>query len=102
MYYRIIDFVNADYEVVLWTRTYNIQKITPCGVWIYDQYYSKRRFILNTSRKRYALPTIEEAKESYRQRKLKQISILDSQLNNARACLDALYANEINKPFNFV
>ena len=96
MYYRIVEFIQED-GITLWTYTYNAVSHTPKGVWIYDQYYLRRRFILHNARKRYALPTIEEAKEAYKHRKIRQISILTAQLENAKASLD-----EIDKSFRFL
>ena len=95
MYYRIVEFLQED-GITLWAHTYNVVKQTPKGVWIYDQYCLRRRFVLNSARKRYALPTIKEAKESYRERKLCQIAILDRQLNTAKTCLDYIQDTDKN------
>lgn len=50
-----------------------VLKVTPCGVWIDE--YGRRKFILLTATKRFALPTIAQAKASFIARKHKQIAI---------------------------
>jgi hypothetical protein len=72
---------------------------TPCGWWIsedktYDwkadrkyrvlQLGSQPHWVSKTSRKKYAYPTRKEALESFLARKMRQISILDFQVQGAR------------------
>ena len=76
-------------------------KETPRGYWIsYDPYYNnkdihfigeRKRWVSKTSRKRFAYPTREEAKVSFKARKAHQIKILTYQLHNAKEA--AVYAD---------
>lgn len=61
---------------------------TRCGVRLTDG-----KFILKQARKRFACPTKEEAMESFKRRKIVQISILKAQLRSAELDL-ALHMNE--------
>lgn len=66
---------------------------TPKGVWIRTQerrWYcdEKLKFVLRGSRKRWACPTVEEAKVSYHERKRAQVRILRARLANAEAHRD--------------
>lgn len=61
---------------------------TRCGVRLTDG-----KFILKQARKRFACPTKEEALESFKRRKIVQISILKAQLRSAELDL-ALHMNE--------
>jgi hypothetical protein len=59
---------------------------TPKGVWL-D--YCGKRFVLDSSRKRFACPTVEEAEESFIARKTRQLSILNKQAANVRRAMEA-------------
>lgn len=65
-----------------------VDKITPKGVWVQEgkpgEFISGRRFVLNSSHKRYAVPTKEAALQSLMARKSRQAAILEKQLNSAR------------------
>jgi hypothetical protein len=61
---------------------------TPKGIWL--NYYGKKRLVLDASRKRFACPTLEQAKESFRMRKARQLKILRRQIANAEAALAAV------------
>ena len=63
---------------------YPVQKRTPCGAW------ANSRFIRLTALKRYACNTEEEAIESFRTRKTRQISILSHRLREAEEELQLL------------
>ena len=79
----------------VWERTLKLVKETPCGYWIggdYSYMGEGVRWVSKTSRKRYAYPTREEAWESYRARKERQVIILQAKLKKAKACLQK--ANE--------
>lgn len=73
-------------------RKYRIARVTPCGVWI-DTSYSfgdpvGDKFILLSANKRFACPTLEEAAESFKARKRRQIQILSTQLKRVQTALD--------------
>ena len=68
------------------TQEFKVVKHTPKGVWI--ESYGMPRFVLDGSRKRYACPTLQEAKESFQARKKTQIRILKAQLNRAQRALE--------------
>jgi hypothetical protein len=58
---------------------YRVTKRTPKGAWIEGD-----KFVLLSARKKYACETIEEAIESFRQRKKRQIKLLETQLRKAK------------------
>ena len=63
-------------EPVIELRTYKVLKETPHGYWIdWTFLLHDRKWVSKTSRKRFAHPTIEEAKESFLTRKKYQLRI---------------------------
>lgn len=88
VWYRFEDYLVDDYSwkcrVVL--RRFPVVKKTPCGVWL-DLGLSCKRWVNQTAFKRFACPTIEEAKESFIARKKRAISIYRSRLRQAEAAL---------------
>ncbi len=86
---------------------YPVIKYTKCGAWI-AMYWTEyphlptpykptgqyiiddRKFVNLGATKRFALPTLEEAVESYRARKAKQIRIYSARIKGAEEHLDAL------------
>lgn len=64
---------------------YRVAKETPCGVWL--DTFAGRRFVLRDARKRWACPTKEEALESFRARKERQLKILRAQVRHVEECL---------------
>lgn len=83
-----------DHDVMV-LETFNVLKRTPRGAWIYDTDRRKRRFILDDSKKRFAYPTKDEAKTSFLARKARQVGILEAQLKNIRASIQALNEDRI-------
>lgn len=79
-YYRF------DYNQYMILHKYNVIKHTKCGVWL-DTGYGGKRFVLSGARKRYALPTLEEAKKSFRARKEKQLKILKAQVQKIESAI---------------
>ncbi len=77
-------------EPFLTLHEYTVLKHTPCGVWLSAGDYGLPRFVLRDARKRFACPTKEEAAESFRARKAKEIRILRRQIANAEAALALL------------
>ncbi len=63
--------------------SYSVVKRTLKGVWISLGWGSKDKFILNGARKRWAYPTKEEALESFRIRKRRQIMHCNDMIDNA-------------------
>lgn len=67
-------------EVV--TRKYRVVKVTPCGVWL-----DIGRFVRNGTRKQFAHPTMEGARESFAARKRRQAEIYEARAHRARRAL---------------
>jgi hypothetical protein len=69
-----------------WVSLHEVPVIrrTPKGAWLNA---GRPRFVLLESRKRYACPTPEEAWESWRKRKERQLIILRSQLDHVTEAL---------------
>lgn len=86
-YYRYEEVLTGHPRVTIYLRVYNVIKHTPCGVWIELPYGMGKRFILNYARKRYALPTKEEALKSFRARKQRQVEIYRAKLEIAELAL---------------
>jgi len=86
-YYRVEPYYDESYPVYkLIYYVYSVIKETPKGVWIRCS-YQRKRFILNTSRKKYAYPSKEEALYSFIKRKERQIKILSRKLSDAEDLL---------------
>ena len=70
---------------------FEITKRTPKGAWVklygWDH---KEKFVLLTARKQYACETLEEAKQSFRMRKRRQIKILTAQLEHVKLALQQI------------
>lgn len=77
MYSGIHEFKLNEYPVIKETR---------CGVWI-DIDYDRKKFINLHAHKKWACETEEEALEQFKHRKLRQIKILNGQLDFARIAL---------------
>jgi hypothetical protein len=90
--YRYYDHWTGTDRVDVYLHSFYVYKETPNGWWIND--YGKKRWVSKTSRKKFAYPTIEQAKESFKYRKERQMKILDSQIKKARLALLAPLPNE--------
>jgi hypothetical protein len=66
-------------------RKFPVLKHTPKGAWING--WRGRRFVLRDARKRYACPTLEEAKESFIARKKRQAGIYRARLRDAEEAI---------------
>ena len=86
--YRYDSYYSSEYSVTLYCKEYRIIKETPRGHWV-EIGFSSKRFVLKDARKRFACSTKEEALESFRARKRRQIGILRHQLRLAEAALKA-------------
>lgn len=67
------------------TSKFMVLKHTPKGVWL--DIIGGRRWVSRESHKRFACPTLEEARESFRARKARQIRILRKQISNIEHAL---------------
>jgi hypothetical protein len=98
-YYRFEDYlqgtggydIHGEWEpglayVALRLQTFPVLKHTPKGVWIRDS-GGARRFIFHIWRKRYALPSIDEAKTSFLRRKERQAGIYEARAKSARTAI---------------
>ena len=90
-------YYNQGIDVVL--EKFKLLKETPAGYWIIPEYQDPveplvmfkdtwyRKWISKTSRKRFAYPTKEEALDSFKMRKKRQIPILEGQLDCVKEAL---------------
>lgn len=62
-------------------------KRTHCGAWVGYSEHDKKFINLNWN-KRYALPTIDEARDSYRARKRREIALMEGRATLARRALE--------------
>lgn len=89
----------SELDVVV-LREFKIIKHTKCGFWIAKSHWSyqwtgSKKFVLSTGRKRFAYPSEPEARESFLQRKRRQIAILTARLEDIEASVKALNENRI-------
>ena len=72
-------------ELVVHVRKLKVLRHTPKGAWLVGLQYGEGnpRFVLRDCKRRFACPTIEEATESFRQRKLRQAQILRARADTA-------------------
>ncbi len=88
-FYRYVDTRTSNGVTVV-CYTYNLGKETPKGYWIgscngpFNTWYTKI-WVSKTARKRYAYPDKEQARVSFRERKARQVKILQAQLTRALA-----------------
>lgn len=80
------------YKLELFLSEYDVVKRTPKGVWIGTECLSGQKprlekFILLTAYKKWGCLTKEEALESFKARKKKQIKMLNAQLAQAQKAL---------------
>lgn len=97
--YEIVAYEDGP-RIFLWK--FNLVKETPKGYWISmgkNDYKSKDRWVSKTSKKRYAYPTLEEAKVSFRARTKRRISILEAQVRHCQLAL-GIFEKENFKPTN--
>ena len=71
---------------------YRVLKLTPKGAWL-NMGYPEKRFVLKDANKRFACPTVEEAKASYIARKRKQIRIYTARITSAQRGIEILENN---------
>jgi len=90
-YFRIDGYEDA------FMFAYRILRKTPKGVWIKTEWNKPDKFILNSARKRWAYPTRELARNSYRIRKERQICHCNDMINAANAGLVAVGFKAIDR-----
>ena len=69
-------------------ETFKVTKHTKCGVWL--ETWKGPKFVNKSSHKQFACPTREAAIDSFRRRKLVQLRILTSQIENCKAQIFAI------------
>lgn len=84
-----------DGEVRINMRELPIIRETKCGAWVDD--YGQPRFILYDTKKKYAGRTPEEALESFKAKKQRQLSILAAQHDRIKRTLDMLERGVMNE-----
>lgn len=84
-FYRFQELRYSGSVVMLARHEYPVISETACGVWL--DVLGRKRFVRTDARKRFACPTEDEAMESFRARKRRQIRILRHQLAAAEAAL---------------
>lgn len=77
-----------DFHTQLNLHAYIIRSVTPCGRTIKADNGNGYRFISKTTNKQFALPSIEQAVESYIARKKKQAAIYEARAQKARMCIE--------------
>ena len=89
IFYRICDSVYCgDGYSNVRARVVNFVSVkeTPCGHWIRaTKFFGKKRWVSNTTTKRYAYPTVEEAMQNWKRRKEVHVNILEAKLSQAKA-----------------
>jgi hypothetical protein len=69
-------------------RKYKVIKKTKCGYWIkLFSCFDDKKWVSKNSKKRFAYPTKQEAMNSFKFRKKRQIEILEDKLKKAREAL---------------
>ena len=84
----------TDHCGVVLKSSYHVTKRTPCGAWIYMS-AGKKKFILNTAKKRFAIADLEEAKASFLARKRRQLGILRAQIAGIETAVTAIQEGRI-------
>lgn len=99
IWYRLRDYY-TEYGTTIELEKFYVVKETPCGVWVKSQYapqwfsyeeLKKHRYLKwvhNTTTKKHCYPTLKEAIHSFKKRKIRQASILNSQLRQVQTVLD--------------
>lgn len=87
------DFISTGHIVKIRVDQYLVVKHTPKGVWL-DLGWRKR-FVLRDSRKQFACPTLELARDSFIARKQRQICILKGNLKDAEDALRIAQTKEL-------
>lgn len=84
-YYRYDNLLTTG-GVSVYLTEFTLVKKTPKGAWI--ESFGLKRFVRDEAHKQFACPTKEQALESFRARKKRQIKILTKQLELAKRALE--------------
>lgn len=85
-YYRYYDS-GGEY---VYLHAFRVLRRTPKGVWVETEGYPRyERFVLDSGRRRFCYPTLEEAWASFLKRKERQLLILSAQHDTVAKLLDA-------------
>ena len=83
-------------DMKLYLHKIPVVRHTPRGVRLQDSSYPDgTRFVRREATKRYACPTIEEAKASFRARKLRQKAIHLARADQAQRAIDLIEGNKL-------
>ena len=82
-------------NIFICIKTYRIIKQTAKGVWIEN--YNSKKFVLLTGRKRFAYPTKEEAINSLKCRKQRQLQIIKGMERIANNIIQQIEQKDINE-----
>jgi hypothetical protein len=66
---------------------FQVVRHTPKGVWL-SWFGCRSRFVLKGAHKRFACPTLAEAKESFLARKKRQIGIYEARIKTAKQAIE--------------
>lgn len=102
------DNIVGNSTVYVQLHTYEVIKHTPKGVWLalnifFDSSNENnklpwnKRFVLTNARKRFACPTIEEAKESFIARKNAQLGIYNEKIKRIKKAKQIVLRNKGEK-----
>lgn len=90
LHYRLADFRYGDGDLRLEVQVFHPIKETDCGYWVVTEWEAqhdwsrpKPRWVSKTSTRRYCYPSLEEALNSYKIRKHRQVMHLAHQLDRA-------------------
>lgn len=89
---RIEGNAYEDGNIKLTAYHYPIVKRTRCGVWIELWRGGKRKFVNLERIKKWASPTMEEARDAFYRRKSRQMTILSRQFDLCERVLEAFTA----------
>lgn len=79
-------------QVVVTLYKYRVIKHTPKGVWL--EHRGGKKFVLKEARRRFAAPTVVEAKRDFIARKNRQIGIYSARIETAEKALAIINKQE--------
>lgn len=87
------EFIPGPSYVRVHCSAFPVLKHTAKGVWL--SVYGERRFVLRSARKRFACPTIDEARVSFIARKTRQAGIFEKRANDAHRAIEIAKAQAL-------
>lgn len=94
--YRAESDTYDDYgDTIIHFNSYPIIKYTPCGAWITE--YGHERFVNLRGDKQFAYAKKEDALHSLKRRKMRQLSIIEHQVLNAKETIKLIDAGKLRK-----